>query len=164
MATGRLAVRITARADGGAVLHCTRSDGSVTWQRQEGRQAMFFPLHDLAHFAVESVLGFRQGFFGLIADGWDIAETDGKGARGALPREAVIVEHMVGFFDVERASGGAWSAEEFRAQLAMKGLLDSGPAPDWLTDDSLDAVRRKRRELFAQWFAVPAGSDLRVEF
>ena len=32
-----------------------------------GRQARrFFPLHDLTHYAVETVLGFRRGFYGLL--------------------------------------------------------------------------------------------------
>ena len=48
-----LTVRITKRTDGGAVLKCVRADGSETWQKQEGKQAAFFPLHDLTHFAVE---------------------------------------------------------------------------------------------------------------
>lgn len=164
MRTATLEIRMTKRADGGAVLHCTRSDGTVTWQRQEGKQAMFFPLHDLTHFAVESALGFQQGFFGLIADGWDIGDTGGKGARGALPREAVIVEHMVGMLDVERASGGAWSAAEFATQLVTKGLIDADAIPAWLTDAGLDGVRTKRQQLFSEWYALPASSDLHLTF
>jgi hypothetical protein len=38
----------------------------------------FLCLHDLTHFAVESVHGLRHGFFGLVADGWDIADTEGN--------------------------------------------------------------------------------------
>jgi hypothetical protein len=76
-----LAIQIEKRADGRATLRCTRGDGSVTWQVQRARHAAFFPLHDLTHYAVETVLGFRRGFFGLIADGWDIDDTTGKGRR-----------------------------------------------------------------------------------
>lgn len=50
-------IRMTKQADGGAVLHCVRADGSVTWRRHEGRQAAFFPLHDLSHYPVETGLG-----------------------------------------------------------------------------------------------------------
>src|SRR5712675_2192817 len=70
------------------VLRCVRGDGSVIWQKQGGRNAGFFALHDLTHFAVESVLGVRRGFFGLIAEGWDVEDMTGKGVRGALPGEA----------------------------------------------------------------------------
>src|SRR3954453_411272 len=68
-----LIVRIKKKTDGAAALSCTRADGSITWQRQDGQVARFFPLHDLTHFAVESTLGFRQAFYGLIESGWDIS-------------------------------------------------------------------------------------------
>jgi hypothetical protein len=78
-----LLIQITKRSDGGGLLRCVRADGSVTWQKQESRHAGFFALHDLTHFAVESTLGFQRGFFGLIAEGWEIEETTGKQARAA---------------------------------------------------------------------------------
>src|SRR5258708_20447551 len=74
-----LLIRIKKKANGGAALSCLRADGSVTWQRQEGLQGRFFPLHDLPHYAVESVLGGDQAFFGLIAQGGDMEETGGEG-------------------------------------------------------------------------------------
>ena len=78
-------VELTKRADGGSSLRCVRADGSVTWQSHHGRQALFFPVHDLTHFAVESVLAGKTGFYGLVAVGWDIEDTTGKGKRGAIP-------------------------------------------------------------------------------
>ena len=73
-----LLIQLTKRPDGGAVLRCVRGDGTVTWQRHEGAHGRFFPLHDLTHYAVETTLGFRSGFYGLIAD-----EPDRQGhARG----------------------------------------------------------------------------------
>src|ERR1700746_2305552 len=106
-----LAIQMTKRTDGGLVLRCVRADGSATWQKQGGHAA-FFALHDLTHFAVESTLGYEQGFFGLIAQGWDIEDTTGKGKHGRLPHEAVEVEHIVGSFDRERASGVFITAED----------------------------------------------------
>jgi hypothetical protein len=107
-----LTIRITKRTDGGAVLKCIRADGSEVWQKQQGAQATFFPLHDLTHFAVESELGIRGAFYGLIADGWSIDDTTGKGTRGAPPPDALFVENVVGTLDVERASGTRWTADE----------------------------------------------------
>src|SRR5579872_4676253 len=107
-----LIIEILKQPDGSGVLRCTREDGSVTWQKQ-ARHAAHFALHDLTHFAVETALGYRRGFFGLIAEGWDVDDTTGKGTRGALPAAAVEVEKIVGLFDSERASGTLWSAEEF---------------------------------------------------
>src|SRR5579862_9150992 len=108
-------IQITKRPDGGGVLKCTRADGSVTWQKQKETVAPFFALHDLTHFAVETTLGYRRGFFGLIAEGWDIEETGGKGKRGALPGEALEVEQLVGLFFTERAGAAIWTPAEFNA-------------------------------------------------
>jgi hypothetical protein len=83
-----LKIEIVRRADGAGLLRCTRADGSVTWQKQSERHAVHFIHHDLTHFAVETTLGYTQGFFGLVAAGWNIEDTTGKGARGPLPHEA----------------------------------------------------------------------------
>ena len=157
-------IQLTRRADGGAVLRCVRADGSVTWQRHEGRNASFFPLHDLTHYAVETTLGATGGFFGLVASGWDIADTSGKGARGPLPPEALLVEHLVGFLNAERASGSEWTAADFHAQAAQLVAQHGdavGAAP---TDDLLASIRARRRELFARWAAVDTDGTLELTF
>src|SRR5438093_13641388 len=106
-------IQITKRKDGGTVLKCVRADGSETWQKVEGRQAQFFPFHDLTHYAVESELGVRDAFFDLIAQGWSIDETGRKRAEGELPEGAHFAENLVGTLDRERASLTTWTAEEF---------------------------------------------------
>ena len=118
-------VQITKKADGSGVLRCVRADGSVTWQKQTDRHAAFFSLHDLTHFAVETTLGYRRGFFGLIAEGWDIEDTTGKGARGPLPPEAGEAEQIVGIFSAERAGGVIWTVDEFNEFAAMVGTREA---------------------------------------
>ena len=61
-------------------LHCRRADGSVTWSRVHA----FYPGHDLTHFAVETGLGLRQGFFGLIAGGWELSDFIQKSVAAKL--------------------------------------------------------------------------------
>ncbi len=107
-----LRIEIVKQADGEGVLRCTRVDGSVTWQKHR-RHGGHFALHVLTHYAVETVLAYRRGFFGLIAEGWDEEETTGQSARGALPAEAPGVEKIVGLLDAERGSGVMWSVEEW---------------------------------------------------
>src|ERR1051326_4162040 len=96
-----LTVEIAKRSDGAGTLSCTRKDGSVTWQKQM-KHAVHFALHDLTHFAVEKTLGYRRGFFGLIAEGWDIDDTAGKGQRAPLPEEPLELEGTVGLVVLER--------------------------------------------------------------
>ena len=147
-----LLVQIAKRADGNGVLRCTRADGSVTWQKQT-RHAAHFALHDLTHFAVESMLGYRRGFFGLIAEGWEIDDTTGKGSRGRLPPEAAEVERIVGLFDMERASGALITAADFAIN-----------APCGLTDEEIARVRTCRGELFSRWHALEPGGTLELQF
>ena len=148
-------VEIAKRADGAGVLRCVRDDGSVTWQKQNNRHAGFFSLHDLTHLAVETVLKWR-GFFRLVAEGWDIEDTTGKGARGPLPPEAGMVECVVGLFDGERASGVLWTLDEFHQF--------GGPGASNLTLEQIGAIRQRRSELFQKWSEVAAGETLRLQF
>jgi hypothetical protein len=157
-----LLVQITKRADGGGVLRCVRADGTATWQKQKICHAAFFALHDLTHFAVESELGFRRGFFGLVAEGWDIDETTGKEARGPIPDETKQVEYIVGSFDSERASGAVWSAEDFNQQAAIYAASAGLLVPRRLTNAELARVRARRAELIAEWRAMEPGKTLEL--
>jgi hypothetical protein len=158
-----LSVQFSKRADGIVTLRCVRKDGSVTWQRHD-KQGVFYSFHDLSHLAVETTLGFRQGFFGLIADGWDIMDTSGKGARGGLPQEAILVEHVVGLLERER-SGGAppLSAAEFNAQIEEMFSGDEG-SPRVFTDAELNAARNRMAEIHREWAAVDSGKTFDLTF
>ena len=156
-----LRVCLTKHADGGAVLRCVREDGSVTWQRQQGRSAGFFPLHDLTHFAIETVLGVRRAFYGLIAEGWDIEETTGKSPRGPLPPEAHAVERMVGLLDLERAGSAFWSAAEINAHCFGTGASAESCV---VTDDDLAQIRSRISQLLAQWAGLRTGHTLELWF
>lgn len=145
-------IEIVKQPEGTGVLRCTRADGSVTWQKQT-RHAAHFALHDLTHYSVETALKYQQGFFGLIAQGWDVEDTTGKGKRGELPSEGLEVERIVGLFDSERASGTLWTVEEFNEN-----------APRRLTEEEIHAVRKLRGDLFQRWFAVAPGEKLELEF
>jgi hypothetical protein len=147
-----LKIEFSRQTDGAVVLRCTRDDGSLTWQKRT-RHAAHFVLHDLTHYAVESCLRYRSGFFGLIAAGWNVEDTTGKGARGPIPAEAVEVERIVGLFDSERGAGVLWSLEEFNAF-----------APRTLTSHDVQNVRALRADLFRQWFAVSSGEQLELKF
>jgi hypothetical protein len=157
-------VQLTKRADGSSVLKCIRSDGTETWQKQQGSHAAFFALHDLTHYSVETELGIRDAFFGLVADGWSIEDTGQRGVAAKLPAAALFVEQVVGTLDMERASGSRWSAEEFNDALERKAKAEGRAMPRLLTDDELDRVRKRRAELFAEWQSLLAGGTLDLEF
>jgi hypothetical protein len=159
-----MVIEFTKRADGRAVLKCIRADGSVTWQRVEDNQAAFFPLHDLTHYAVETELGFRRGFFGLLAEGWEIAETTGKTDRGALPNEALEVEYLVSAFSAERAGGAATTANEFNELAGTFARTKGMPNPRKLSDEELGRVRSRFNELATKWRALTPGATMKLRF
>jgi hypothetical protein len=157
-------IEFTKRADGRTVLRCIRDDGSVTWQRNENERALFFPVHDLMHYAVETELGFHRGFFGLVAEGWEIIETTGKTPRGPLPNETLAVEYLVSAFSAEQAGNTAASANEFN-QLAATFANARGMAPAReLSESELAGVRTRFTELAVKWRDLPAGATLELSF
>jgi hypothetical protein len=157
-------IEFAKRKDGNTVLRCVRDDGSASWQRNDDEHAGFFAIHDLTHYAVETELGFRRGFYGLIAEGWDIADTTGKTARGALPNETLEVEYLVSAFSAERASGDVTTAQAFNELSATFARAKEMPRPRQLSHEELDRVRVRFNELAAQWRDLPKGDTLRLEF
>jgi hypothetical protein len=160
----KLVIRIKKSADGRSALTCTRADGTTTWQSMQNVQAAFFPRHDLTHYAVETVLGHRQGFYGLVASGWDLSDFGTPWPRGPIPNEAVLSEMIVGLLDLERSSGELVQPDDVNRRLQQFCRENELPAPEPLTDDDLWRVRQKRGELFAQWEAVKPGEALELSF
>jgi hypothetical protein len=160
----RIVIRIKKGTDGRTALSCIRADGTTTWQRQEGAQATFFPKHDLTHYAVETVLGHGQGFYGLVSAGWDFSDFGSPWPRGRLPVEASISEMIVGMLDMERRTGERASAEELNQSLAEYAIENSLPQQRGITEEDLARVRAKRAEMFAKWEAVPPGDALEIPF
>ena len=158
-------VRIKKKTDASAALSCARADGSVTWQRQQGPQGAFFPLHDLTHYAVESVLGFKHAFYGLVAQGWDISRFEEPGIAKQLPEEASLAELIVGFFDVERATGVISNADDFNWKIDTYFDANKTPVPSFrMTDARLQEIRALRGTLFERWRALAPGETLELTF
>jgi hypothetical protein len=142
----------------------------VTWQRQRGVLGTVFPPHDLTHYAVETTLGFRRGFYGLLAEGWNIGDFVAPWPRGPIPAEAQEVELLVGFFQSDQRSDSAWTLEEFTqhaesflsASVARKHK--SMVTPRAMTTDDLARVRSERDALMARWHALTASEELVLAF
>src|ERR1051325_4323049 len=162
--TQHLTIRIKKSPDGRSALTCTRADGTSTWQRMKNAQAAFFPRHDLTHYAVETVLGHHKGFYGLVAEGWDLSDFGTPWPRGRMPNEAVLSEMIVGSLDVERSSGELARAEDINRRLVEFCVEHGLQAPRPLTGDDLWRIRQRRGELFAMWEAVKPGDAIELPF
>lgn len=138
-----------------------RKDRSETWQRH---QTDFFPLHDLNHFVLESTLGLRHGFYGLVADGWNITDFGERNIPEHAEQEAILAEAIAGLFDQERATGMWPEADEFNEALSTS--LDSMGHELYrtITQEELDAIRTRFMELASQWGLTSFGGSLESEF
>jgi hypothetical protein len=159
-----LTISIKKKTDGAAALSFTRADGTVTWQRQEGRQGRFFPLHDLTHYAVETVLRLDRAFYGLVAAGWNLTDFGNPWPRGPMPPDAGMAELIVGFLDTERASGAVWTAGDFNTKAVAYHQIRGGVPTLEVTEADLGRIRAVRQALFDRWDALPAGAAIELPF
>ena len=158
-----LTIRLSKKPDGSVVFSCTRPDGSTTWQKHQ-RHAEFFPLHDLSHLAVETTLGLRSGFYGLLARGWNITDFGNRTIPADAAYEAALAEAVVGLLDGERAVGQPYGTAEFNRALATS-LGHAEQTLEWhVTDEDLDAIRSAWLSLAGQWARVAVGEDLILVF
>ncbi|MEK0431686.1 MAG: hypothetical protein RL139_1490 [Gemmatimonadota bacterium] len=156
-----LRIEIKKTHDGRPSLACVRADASRTWARVHP----FLPTHDLAHYAVESVLGIDDAFFGLIAQGWAIDDFASPGAVRRLPAAAMYVERIVGY--VER--GMAPDAAALASALALDGTTAAAPTAAGgefpaVTETQLAAITALRAACIAEWRALPPGETMRLTF
>ena len=165
-----LTIRLKRHPDESASITCTRTDGTVTWQRQRGQLGAVFPPHDLTHFAVETTLGYSHAFYGLLADGWEIADFAKPWPRGPIPLEALEVELIVGVFDADRRNLTRWNADEFEAHaisyVAARAAMkhEAIAQPRALTQEQIDAVRATRDALLRRWSELAPGEEMVLEF
>lgn len=160
----RMRILIKKNKDGSGSLRCERADGSATWQRQGPSNAPFFALHDLAHYAVEKVLGCQEGFFALIAKGWEVDDFRPPWPKGQLPDELRRVELIAGLLDTERASDVRWTAAEFNEQAQIHSSSRGSSVRADLRDEELVAIRELREGLIAQWRNVVVGERLELDW
>ena len=155
-------VRFSKR-NGTPVLTCVREDGTTTWSKSA--HGAFFGPHDLMHYAVETTLGMRQAFFGLIAAGWDIATFAERGAAARLPAEALLAEHVVNVLLQEQAAGSASEAGAFNRTLAAAMAGAPGVARlRGLTEGELSQIRERFGELLGRFRALGADGSLELPF
>ena len=155
-----MVIQLKKGRDGPSTLACVRVDGTRTL----GRLHPFFPVHDLTHCAVETVLRFDQAFFGLVGSGWNIDDFTVRGSAARLPVQALWAEHIVGLLDLERASRQPFDAAQFNELLALSLAKQRVAAGRSLTDAELVRARELRNALQQRWQALAPGDTLEVVF
>ena len=138
-------------------LTCIRDDGSVTWTHLHRG----FVQHDFAHYVVETMLGFKNAFFGLVARGYDIPDFSAPKAERPfeIPREAVDTEPIVALLQADLLESLGYSGES-------DGIFQdhSTSLPVNLTDEQLEVMRGKLRALLQQWRDLQPGESMTLQF
>lgn len=141
-------------------LTCLRTDGSTLQETLPPGCVQ----HDLAHFAVETTLGYHDGVWGMLARGHRIADY-GQAAEvhgitlstqsyhaeylSTLVQSAVYTGQIVpGYYDMLHAAATA------------SGL----PFPPLPEPERLQACITCARDLHQRWLALPPGDTLELHF
>jgi len=160
-----MVIRFKKKPESQHIMTCIREDGSQTYTKlKSGLEA-----HDLAHFAVESVLDFKKGFYGLLNEGHQIQDFEiPRNKRPAelmlahLPVQAIQVEYIVNQLVVEYWNGNLIQA--FIAELSKALSLAGIDFPAGLNDQVVDEIREKFQSLMHQWDKVQVNEELILEF
>jgi hypothetical protein len=142
-------------------LRCVRLDGSATTTSMP-RQGIL--PHDLVHYVVESVLGWRHGFLGIVAAGadigWTMAQTHDP-ASPMLSDQALQAEAVV-----ESIQAQLWSAA-FDQALFLDGVRGAcearGRAVPVLPAGAGQAMFEQAQALGARWQLVPPHGTLELD-
>ncbi len=147
-----------------SILTIVRDDGSSTWSKLY----VGMETHDLCHFAVESILAFKNAFFGIINRGFEISDFElPKDQRpfevqpANLHSEALITEHLVNLLEVELLNSG--TNEDFLPQL--EGILKENnlEKPSNIDENSLAKIRQCYHDLVAKWQQLPPENTIELD-
>jgi hypothetical protein len=141
-------------------LTCTRDDGSATWQTSSD----FFIRHDLIHYSIETTLGYRQAFFGLIAGGRGIQDFGTRnGVKDNYTQEAGWAEGLAGMIQFPIETGTPLTSEECLAWVRRLYADYNQSGPD-VTTEQIEVIRARITDLHARWDALPEGAALELSF
>ena len=158
-----LIITFTKRGDGSTVSRYERPDATVTWQRKLDESG-FFTFHDLTHYAVETILEFRKGFYGLVADGWDLSDFGTPWPRGPLPPDTDPAVVIVGFFECELRDDTTWTDTQFNENAAMCFANHGMSDPPVLDQARLDQIRVVMHRLHEDWRQLKTGATMSLDF
>lgn len=124
----------------------------------------FLVLHDLSHFALESVLHFRTAFWGLMQQGIPQEVFENKEARNALSlsHEAWYAEHLANLFLME-LSQGKWEDINEIFESSLRQTQSDIPL-FYLDNKDVEKIRALLVRLVAKWNSLCSGEKMVLDF
>ncbi|MBV9849884.1 MAG: hypothetical protein JO250_09450 [Armatimonadetes bacterium] len=156
-----MTIRLTRGKDGPDTLTCVRDDGSCTWQPS----SEFFARHDLIHYAVETTLGYKSAFFGLVAVGRDLDSFGTKnGVKDVYTDEEGWAESLVGLLQWPSVGGGPPLDDEALEDMLQTACANGKTPTPAVTPQQLARIRADVSALHRHWERVPPGESLELRF
>jgi hypothetical protein len=148
-----------------STLTCQRDDGSTTYSKLVEN----FEIHDIAHYVVEQNLGFKNAFYGLLAQGYDIGDFQlPKNERpfALLPKnlhpEALFTEHLVNLLLIDSIQ----VAPKNDILNILKKILSENNLPFMavLTSEKLSKIKDGLERQMTQWNRLLPNKKLELIF
>ena len=150
-------IRLTKISDQRHALALVRADGSRETVELVTREALF---HDLLHFAVESTLPTRDGFWGTLASGKTMTDLNDRTGESVQQNADTLyrVERIVGVM----SSVVGMPADQAFARLAWFSETQGQKPPEWCTPTFVAEVCELMRQLQGRWRATPYGESMTI--
>jgi hypothetical protein len=121
------------------------------------------PFHDIAHFVTDKKLNIKNGFYGLVAQGWTIEQLSDKEVIKTLGIEAWISEIMA------RAIGslytGSCTVEQFIPLVQTEMMnREEGDRVPVLTKEIVLEMQAEYTALLDKWCSLTDGESIKMEF
>lgn len=150
-------IRITKKNERSQLL-CKRNDGTYTFTSLNAGT----PYHDIAHYVVEDTLNIKDGFFGLIVQGYSIEQLSSPVVIKTLPAEILVAEVITRA--LHSLYVGACTEDQF-IPLIKEELKDKGAGIlNYLYEDTVYKMRDRYDKLAIQWKNLIDGESLEVNF
>lgn len=152
------------RADAKAQLILIREDGTHTGG-SIGPADGYGPVHDLTHYAIERILALDEGFLGLCASGWEIADFEVKGTAARLPPEAFFAEVAAGELSRQILTNQVTSLEDYlwAIDLTLKREPGSFARPP-VDEQQFAAIHAMIAEQWERWRQLAPNGTLELIF
>ena len=153
-------IQIKNRANSKHIISYVRDGLETYWIEADN----FLVLHDLCHFAIETTLGYKTAFWGLVNSGINPSDFEDKEKRDRLnlSNEAWYAEHLANLFLIEYSQGTFENINEVFKQC----MLEHNPsiAIIQFSDTEIEAIRTSLHQLINSWNMVEDGNFLTLEF
>ena len=153
-------ISFTRQGNNNHIISCRRVDGTVTWMQIDS----FFVVHDLCHYAVESVLTLKNAFYGMLASGTSITDFElPKDERTFnLTDEAIFTEQIVNLLSIEYSQRQIENFLDILNEVCQKNT--DTILVKKIDNFSLQQIRQSVELLMNRWHLLPEGETITLIF